>query len=126
MPLQVSGLNVFEQENHKVLILTIEPSDELKALQQCVLPPLIDDACGEAAEDVEGCVAGEVAVKAEFAGQVADLCTGSHPTGAAVLTEHKGLARAWSDQIDQDPDGGGLSGAVQSKKSKNLASLYLK
>ena len=77
------------------------------------------------AEETEHLPAGQVLVQAILAGQVADAAPHPQAVGTAVQTQHPGVAAAGAQQIQQQPDRGGLARPVGPEKPEDLALGHL-
>jgi len=63
---------------------------------------------------------GHVAVETWLGGHVADERPGLEAIGLAVVPENRGSARARPEEVEQQPNGGGLAGAVQAEEAERL------
>ena len=82
-------------------------------------------AAAQVGEVAQRLAAGEVRVEAQLAGQVAAARLDRQGLAAAVPAEHESAAGRRPDQVQQDPDGGGLAGPVGAEEAEDLAAADL-
>ena len=73
----------------------------------------------EAGEEIERFKPGQVEVKPQFSGQVADSRPGVEALGPAVVAEDERFAAGGPEQIEQETDGRGLARAIQPEEAKD-------
>jgi len=67
----------------------------------------------------------QIGIDSHFAWQVSNRGAGFQAVSLAIMPEDGRIARGGAQQVEQDPDGGRLAGAVQPEESKNLATENL-
>jgi hypothetical protein len=81
------------------------------------------EAAAQLTEQVDGFPAGEVGPEADVARHVRQPAVQADRVAPRVGAEHLGVAGVAAEQPEQDPDGGGLSGAVGPEEAVHLPLL---
>src|SRR5262249_1284365 len=94
---------------------------EFEALGQLVSIPSGNRPFSDSLQESQQFVSCQIGVDSHFARQVSNRGAGFQTIRLAIVPEDGSIARCGAQQVEQDPDGGSLAGAVQPEKSKNLA-----
>ena len=82
----------------------------------------IDTLAGSTSgEEIEHFTPGQIRIKAQFTGQIADPRAGGNTLQPAVVTENEGLAAGRPQQVQEEPDGRGLARAIQAEEAQDFA-----
>ncbi len=92
---------------------------EVEALQQLGAAPGVE-AAAEPAEQVDDLAAGQVGPQRDVAGHVREAAVQFRGVAPRVAAEQPGGAGVGAQQPEQDPDGGGLPGAVGPEEAVHL------
>jgi hypothetical protein len=93
---------------------------QVQALAQLVGEATVAQAA-EVGDVVHQLPAGQVLIQGQLAGQVADAAADLQAVGAAVHPQDLGPPAGGPDQVEQQPDGGRLAGAVGAEEPEHLA-----
>jgi hypothetical protein len=82
---------------------------------------VIDGPATKSGEEIEHFEAGEIGINAHLAGEVSDIGPCVQPLALAIVSEDEGVAGGWTEEVEENADGGGFAGAVESEKAEDLA-----
>ena len=98
---------------------------QLEAIQQRAPQPASTRRSTEAAEKIQRRLAGHVAVKTQFARQVADSRAHLETLRLAIRAEDGRPPGGRPHEIEQNPDRRRLAGAIQTEEAEDLAGLHV-
>src|SRR5437899_8371323 len=75
----------------------------------------------ETSQEIQDFAARHIRINSHFARQISDIRPRAETVGLAIVSQQVRLSAVRTQQIEQNPNGGGLARAVQSEKSQNLA-----